>query len=93
MSESFQGQTYTPWGAVNQTIKARAGRVAKVLVNATVTAGNLTIYDNPSAASGPIVWVSPPAPASGTILPVDMPCQTGIFLQVPGTGNGIIIWS
>ena len=93
MSESFQGQAYTPWGATSLAIKPRAGRVAKVLVNATVTAGNLTIYDNPSAASGPIVWVSPATPAAGSILPIDMPCATGIFLQVPGTGNGIIIYS
>lgn len=93
MSESFQGQAYTPWTTTSLAIKPRAGRVAKVLVNGTVTAGNLTIYDNPSAASGPIVWVSPATPAAGSILPIDMPCQNGIYLQVPGTGSGIIIWS
>jgi len=94
VEEVFSGQTYAVWnGGTNQVIKARAGRVAKVFVNLNVTSGTLTVYDNPSAASGTILFQSAAAPTSGTIYPVDMPARTGIYLVTPTDGAGIVTYS
>jgi len=94
VEETFKGQTYAVWnGGTNQVIKARAGRLAKVIVYLNTTSGTLTVYDNPSAASGTVLFVSPSTPTSGTIYDVDMPARTGMYLVTPTGGAGLVVFS
>ena len=81
----YTGADYAPFTTVAGVVKARAGRLAKVVVTATLT-GSITIYDNPSAASGTIVWVSPGAPTVGTEFVIDVPAKTGMWC-VPGSAG------
>jgi hypothetical protein len=90
-TESFNGSDYTPFGTTNVAIKARGGRLARVVITSAVT-GNLTIYDNPSAASGTILFQATAPTAPNSFL-VDLPAKTGIY-AVPGSaGGGIISFS
>jgi len=94
VEEAFSGQTYAVWnGGTNQAIKSRAGRLAKIIVYLNTTSGTLTVYDNPSAASGTILFVSPAAPTSGTVYALDMPARTGMYLVTPTGGAGIVVYS
>ena len=86
MEETFQGQTYAVFTTTAGVVKPRPGRLAKIVVTAAVT-GSITIYDNPSAASGNVIYVSPAAPTLGTILVIDVPARTGMWC-VPGTAGG-----
>jgi hypothetical protein len=89
MSErQWGGETYTPFAAAPLVIKAGPGRLARVVVTTSVT-GNLTIYDNPSAASGTVLFsaVAPTAPNSFL---VDLPVKTGIYLVPGSAGVGIV---
>jgi hypothetical protein len=90
--DTFQGQSYAAFTTSNVAVKARAGRIAKIVVTAAVT-GSLTIYDNPSAASGTILYVSAATPAVGTILVLDIPARSGIFLVPGSAGAGIVVYS
>jgi len=91
MEETFQGQTYVPFTTSNVAVKAKPGRIAKIVVTVAVT-GSLTIYDNPSAASGQILYVSAATPGVG-IIPIDIPARSGIFLVPGSAGAGIIVYS
>ena len=91
MMNTFSGSDYTPFTTVNVAIKPRAGRLVRVYVNTTVT-GNLTFYDNPSAASGQILCTLV-APAQGQSILLDIPAKTGIYLAPGSAGAGIVVWS
>lgn len=94
MTESFTGQAYTSWTTTNLQVKPRAGRVAKLIVNTAPSANGLTVYDTPNGSTAnPPVWSSPQPLTAGQILPVDIPCATGIYLVVPTAGAGIIVYS
>lgn len=86
MDQTFIGSDYVVFTTTAAAVKARAGRLAKIVVTATVT-GSITIYDNPSAASGNVIYVSPAAPTAGTVLTVDVPAKTGMWC-VPGSAGG-----
>jgi len=85
------GADYAPFTTSNVAVKARAGRIAKIVVTAAIT-GTLTIYDNPSAASGQILYVSAATPGVG-IIPLDIPARSGIFLVPGSAGAGIVVYS
>lgn len=89
--DTFSGANYAPFTTTNVAVKARGGRIAKIVVTAAVT-GSLTIYDNPSAASGQILYVSPATPGVG-IIPLDIPARSGIFLVPGSAGAGIVVYS
>ena len=91
MMDTFSGQAYVPFTTANVAIKARAGRLARVYVNTTVT-GNLTFYDNPSAASGQVLCTLV-APAAGASLLLDIPARSGIYLVPGSAGAGIVTYS
>lgn len=80
------GSDYVAFTTTAGAVKARAGRLAKIVVTASVT-GSITIYDNPTAASGTIVYVSAATPAIGTVIPIDVPFRTGAWC-VPGSAGG-----
>ena len=81
----YTGADYVPFTTTAGVVKARGGRLAKVVVTATVT-GSITIYDNPSAASGNVIFVSPSAPTVGTEFVIDVPARTGMWC-VPGSAG------
>ena len=92
MEETFQGQSYAVFTTVAGAIKARPGRLMKIMVTATVT-GSITVYDNPSAASGNIIYISASAPAVGQLLVIDVPARSGMWC-VPGSAGGFnVIYS
>lgn len=92
MEETFSGANYAAFTTANIAVKARAGRLAKLVITAAIT-GSITIYDNPSAASGTILYVSAATPAVGSIIVLDIPAKTGIYL-VPGSGgSGLLVYS
>jgi hypothetical protein len=88
----WSGADYTPFTTVAGVVKPRAGRLMKIVVTAAVT-GSITVYDNPSAASGNILFVSPAAPTVGTEYVIDVPAKTGMWC-VPGSAGGFnVIWN
>jgi hypothetical protein len=89
--DMFQGANYAPFTTSNVAVKTRGGRIAKIVVTAAIT-GSLTIYDNPSAASGQILYVSAATPGVG-IIPIDIPARSGIFLVPGSAGAGIVVYS
>jgi hypothetical protein len=90
-TETYSGSDYTPFGTTNVAIKPRGGRLARVIITAAVT-GNVTIYDNPSAASGQILFqaVAPTAPNSFL---VDVSAKTGIYCAPGSAGAGLVTFS
>ena len=83
MDQTFIGADYVPFTTTAGAVKTRAGRLAKVVVTAAVT-GSITIYDNPSAASGTVLWTAT-TPALG-VTPIDVPAKTGMWC-VPGSAG------
>lgn len=76
-------------GGAAAAVKDRAGVVATISVTATVT-GSITVYDNPSAASGNLVYASAANPTIGTVIQIDFPCRKGIFVT-PGSAGSIAV--
>jgi len=68
-------------------VKAAPGRLASILVTTALSAAAVTIYDNPSAASGTVLAVIPASSAIGTRIVVDLPAFSGIYASFGGTGT------
>ena len=90
MEETFTGANYAAFTTVAVAVKPRAGRVAKLSITAAVS-GSITIYDNPSAASGTVLFTAT-TPAVG-IISIDIPAKTGIYLVPGSAGGGILVFS
>jgi hypothetical protein len=90
-TETYSGSDYTAFTTANVAVKARGGRLARVIITASVT-GNVTIYDNPSAAAGQILFqaVAPTAPNSFL---VDISAKTGIYCAPGSAGAGLVTFS
>lgn len=88
--DTFSGANYAPFTTTNVAVKARPGRLAKLVVTSAVT-GSITIYDNPSAASGTILYTAT-TPAVG-ITVLDLPARSGIYLVPGSAGGGILVYS
>ena len=73
------------------TLKASAGRLARVTVTTVTASAVVTIYDNASAASGTILQVIPIAAAVGTIYMVDLPFVSGLTVQSTGATGAITV--
>jgi hypothetical protein len=86
MQDTYSGQNYAPFTTTAGAAKARPGHLVQIVVTSAVT-GSITIYDNPSAASGNILYISPAAPTAGQVLPIGMPARSGMWV-VPGTAGG-----
>jgi hypothetical protein len=61
------------------------GFLCRVIVN-TLGTGVATFYDNPSAASGTVIFIVPASAVAGTIYQVIMPVLTGIFCVSAASG-------
>jgi hypothetical protein len=90
-SDVLIGADYVPFTTTNVVIKPKPGRLAKIVVTVAVT-GTLTIYDNPSAAAGNVLYVSAATPGVG-VIPLDIPARTGMFLVPGSAGAGIVVFS
>jgi len=88
--DTFSGANYAPFTTTGVPVKPRAGRLAKLVVTSAVT-GSITIYDNPSAASGTVLYTTT-TPAVG-IIPLDIPAKSGIYLVPGSAGGGILVYS
>jgi hypothetical protein len=92
VDQVFIGADYVPFTTVAGVVKARAGRLAKIVITATIT-GSITIYDNPAAASGNVIYVSPATPAVGTVLTIDVPAKTGMWCVPGSAGSFNVVFS
>jgi len=79
--------------ASNTSVAIRPGGpgiLCQAIVTATGT-GTATFYDNPSAASGNIIFVIPASAALGTVYSIRMPVATGIFCVSATSGPALAI--
>jgi hypothetical protein len=65
-------------GATTTPISGGPGRLRKIVVTAAGTAST-TFYDDPAAAQGTVLFVTPAAPALGTIYDLNLPAAKGIY--------------
>lgn len=68
-------------------VKGSAGRLLKISVTTGLSAAAVTIYDNPSAASGTVLFVIPASAPAGSVYDVNLPAVNGIYASFAGTGT------
>ena len=90
-TETYSGSDYAPFTTAAVAIKPRSGRLARVIITTSVT-GNVTIYDNPSAASGQVLF-SAAAPTAPNSFLVDVTAKTGIYCVPGSAGAGLVTFS
>jgi hypothetical protein len=100
MQPSAIGESLVSWGgcfrqaiasaAGTVTLKAAPARLCRILVTAAGTAA-VTVFDNATAASGTILFVSPTTTTLGQIFDSQMPAQLGITVSDPASGPGITV--
>lgn len=90
-NETYQGSAYVPFTTAPVQIKSRRGRLYKVVVTTAVT-GNLTFYDNPTAATGTVLCQLATPPVGAPIV-LDIPANLGIWLVPGSAGAGIVVYS
>jgi len=90
VNQTFIGSDYVAFTTTNVVVKPRAGRLAKIVVNAAIT-GSLTLYDNPSAASGTVLYTTTTPPLG--VIPLDIPAKSGIYLVPGSAGGGIVVFT
>lgn len=71
-------------------VKASAGMLGTILVTAS-GAGQITVYDSASAASGTIIGITPANPAVGSYYALDMPAVNGIVVSGSSTSPGVTV--
>ncbi len=80
-------------GTTPITVKNAPGYLKKIVVLVTATVA-MTFYDNASAASGTILYVTAATVAAGTIIDIDMPFMNGLTVsQASGTAGMILAYS
>lgn len=72
------------------TIKAAPGRLCRISITVAGTA-SVTVFDNASAASGTVLFISPATTTIGTVYDIQMPAQSGITLSNPASSPGFTI--
>jgi hypothetical protein len=92
VNETFQGANYAGFTTTAGAAKTRGGRIAKIVVLSAIT-GNITIYDNPTAASGPVLYASAANPPIGTILVIDIPAKFGMWVVPGSAGSFNVVYS
>jgi hypothetical protein len=73
-------------------VKATAGRVCKVIVNAANSTA-VKVYDTNttgSVATANQIYAGPTTGVAGTVVALDFPCLTGIVVD-PGTGGNVTV--
>lgn len=77
-------------GAGTKVLKAAPGRLCRVSITVAGTV-SATFFDNPSAASGAVLFTTPATTALGTVFDVQMPAQSGITVSCPASGPGFTV--
>lgn len=72
------------------TLKAAPGRLCRIVITAAGTA-SITFFDNASAASGTVLFISPASTSIGTIFDVQVPAQNGITASNPASSPGFTV--
>jgi len=73
-------------------VKATAGRICKVNVNAANSTA-VKVYDcatTGAAAAANLIYAGPATGVAGTVVPLDFPCLTGIVVD-PGTAGAVSV--
>lgn len=93
------GNLLTGCGSANRlnvtaitAVKASAGRVGKVVINAANSTA-VKVYDcatTGAAAASNLIYAGPATGVVGTVVPLDFPCATGIVVD-PGTGGVVAV--
>lgn len=79
-SSTVSGYDYVQIAAAGGVVKNRSGFLGTVTVVTAISAGAITIYDNPSAASGTILYQSAATPAAGFTQQLGIRAKFGIFV-------------
>lgn len=88
-TNTFRGTNYQVFVAnTPAAVKVGRGVLHHILITATLT-GSITIFDNPTAASGPLLYTSAATPAVGTVLILELPFTLGCWI-VPGTAGTLV---
>lgn len=93
LQEANGGRNTTPVAAgitTNTVIKATPGRIGKVVVTATGTAG-VNIYDNATTNSGTILCAIPANAAVGVVYDIQLPAAAGITVGGVANAPGVTI--
>jgi hypothetical protein len=69
------------------TLKAAPGRLCRIVITVAGTA-SITVFDNASAASGTVLFISPATTSVGQIFDIQMPAQNGITVSNPASSPG-----
>ena len=70
-------------------VKAAPGRICKLIINVTGTAGTLAVNDCATTAAvsaANLVWTDLDTTPMGTVIDLEFPCLYGIVVTVPTTG-------
>ena len=84
-----KGRAYVNVNAATVSV-ATALRVFRVLV--TAGTGAVTVYDNPSAANGQIIWTSATT-AAGNIYELDCPLVNGLTVVAAAATTVVVVYS
>jgi len=87
----FSGADYVSFTTVAGVVKPRAGRLVKIVVTAAIT-GSITIYDNPSAASGTVLFTQA-TPAVGPPILIDVPAKSGMYCTPGSAGAFNVVYN
>jgi hypothetical protein len=79
-------------GGTPAAVKTRPGTLHKLIVTAAVT-GAITVHDNASAASGPVLYTSAANPAVGTVVDLEVRCNFGAFVTVGSAGQVLVSYT
>jgi hypothetical protein len=81
---------YSEFTTTAGAVRAGACRLSRVHVTANIT-GTITIYDNASAASGPVLFATPANPQAGTVYDLGgLRARWGAWV-VPGSAGKFLI--
>jgi hypothetical protein len=100
MQSTFIGETLASYGgkfsqavasgAGTVVLKAAPGRLCRIIITAAGTA-SFSVFDNASAASGTLLYISPATTSLGQIIDVQVPAQNGITVSNPASGPGVTV--
>lgn len=74
----------------NTVVKASAGRLSRILIQAAVATNAIEVFDNASAASGTVIGYIPVAAAAG-VYDFEMPAANGITVGGASTNPAMTV--
>lgn len=96
MASLRAGDNYTNITTATTTaVKASSGNLKAIVVNAAVTTGTITIYDNTAASGTKIATITFPATllANQVYIPYNVHFSTGLTIVTTGTADITAVWN